>query len=105
MGDKGMIDSACRSSVSWPDFNAEHDLRYTGNEIFLFFMMSNTSVVAEGLYGLMVGVSVPKIRLPIHVLSLKFAGHQEPKCPVETGGQVRFNQWAGRRKVCCKDQQ
>ena len=46
----------------WFELSAEHEVRYTGNERFLVNMMSKTSGVAEGLYGLVVGESRPKIR-------------------------------------------
>jgi len=43
------------------ELSAEHEVRYTGNERFLIITMSQTSGVAEGLYGLVVGESGPKI--------------------------------------------
>ena len=46
----------------WSERSAEHEVRYTGNERFLVITMSKTSGVAEGLYGLVVGESGPKIR-------------------------------------------
>jgi len=46
----------------WSELSAEHEFRYTGNERFLVITMSKTSGVAEGLYGLVVGESGPKIR-------------------------------------------
>jgi len=45
----------------WSELSAEHEVRYTGNERFLVIRMSRTSEVAEGLYGLVVGESGPKI--------------------------------------------
>jgi F420-0:gamma-glutamyl ligase len=50
------------STLRWSDLRAEHDVRYTGVEIFLVITMSKTSEMAEGLYGLVVGVSGQKIR-------------------------------------------
>jgi len=46
----------------WSKLSAEHEVRYTGNEKFLAITMSRTSGVTEGLYGLVVGESGPKIR-------------------------------------------
>jgi hypothetical protein len=46
----------------WSELSAEHEVRYIGEERFLVITMSKTSGVAEGLYGLVVGVSGPKIR-------------------------------------------
>jgi len=50
------------STERWPEFSAEHEFRYTGVVKFLVITMSKTSGVAKGLYGLVVGVSGPKIR-------------------------------------------
>ena len=44
------------------ELNAEHEGRYTGDVRFLIITISKTSGVAKGLYGLVVGVSLPKIR-------------------------------------------
>jgi len=44
------------------ELNAEHEVRYNGDVMFLVITMSKTSGVAKGLYGLVVGVSCPKIR-------------------------------------------
>jgi len=41
----------------WSELSAEHEVRYTGNESFLFITMCRTSGVTEGLYGLVVGES------------------------------------------------
>jgi hypothetical protein len=46
----------------WYELSAEHEVRYAGNERILVITMSRTSGVTEGLYGLMVGESGPKIR-------------------------------------------
>ena len=46
----------------WSELSAKHEFRYTGNERFLVITMSMSSGVAEGLYGLVVGESCPKIR-------------------------------------------
>ena len=46
----------------WFELSAEHEVRYTGNERFLVTTMSRTSGVTEGLYGLVIGESGPKIR-------------------------------------------
>jgi hypothetical protein len=50
------------STGRWSELNAEHEVRYTGNGRSLVTAISKTSGVAEGLYGLVVGVSGPKIR-------------------------------------------
>ena len=50
------------STGRWSELIAEHEVRYTGNESSLVITMSKTSGVAEGLYGLVVGVSGPKMR-------------------------------------------
>jgi len=50
------------STERWSELSAEHEVRYTGNERSLVNTMSKTSGVAEGLYGLVVGVSGPRIR-------------------------------------------
>jgi len=50
------------STGRWSDLSAEHEVRYTGDVSFLVITMSKTSGVAKGLYGLVVGVSGPKIR-------------------------------------------
>jgi hypothetical protein len=47
---------------SWSELSAEHEVRYIGKVRFLVTTMSKTSGVAKGLYGLVVGVSGPKIR-------------------------------------------
>ena len=44
------------------ELSAEHEVRYTGNGRSFAIAMSKTSGVVEGLYGLVVGVSGPKIR-------------------------------------------
>ena len=44
------------------ELSAEHKVRYTGEVRFLVNTMSKTLGVAKGLYGLVVGVSGPKIR-------------------------------------------
>ena len=40
------------------ELRAENEVRYTGVERFLFITMSKTSGVAEGFYGLVVGIPV-----------------------------------------------
>ena len=40
---------------------------------------------------------------PIHVFGVEVAGHQDRQSSAETGGQVRSDQWAGRREVSPKD--
>ena len=50
------------STRRWSELSAEHEVRYTGDDSFLVITMSKTSGVAEGLYGLVVVVSSPKIR-------------------------------------------
>jgi len=49
-------------TVRCSELSAEHEVRNIGNERFLVIAMSKTSGVAEGLYGLVVGESGPKIR-------------------------------------------
>ena len=46
----------------WSELSAEHEVRYTGKLRFLVITISKLSGVEEGLYGLVVGVSGPKIR-------------------------------------------
>ena len=46
----------------WSELSAEHEVRYTGIGRFLVIAMSRTSGVTDGLYGLVVGESGPKIR-------------------------------------------
>jgi hypothetical protein len=50
------------STGRWSDLSAEHEVRYTGDVRFLVTKMSKISGVAKWLYGLVVGVSGPKIR-------------------------------------------
>jgi hypothetical protein len=50
------------STGKWSKLSAEHEVRYTGNGRSFVTVMSKTSGVAEGLFGLVVGVSGPKIR-------------------------------------------
>jgi len=50
------------STGRWSQHSAEPEVRYTGNVRFMFITMFKTSGVAKGLYGLVVGVSGPKIR-------------------------------------------
>ena len=45
----------------WSELSAEHEIRYIG-EGSLVITVSKTSEVAEGLYGLVNGVSGPKIK-------------------------------------------
>ena len=45
-----------------PKISAEHEIRYNGNERFLVITMSRTLGVTEGLHGLVVVESGPKIR-------------------------------------------
>jgi hypothetical protein len=49
------------STGRWSELSVEHEVRYTGNGSSFVTAMSKTSGVAEGLYGLVVGVSGPKI--------------------------------------------
>jgi hypothetical protein len=37
------------------------------------------------------------------VFGVEVAGHQDQYSPVETGGYVRSDQWAGRKKLNRKD--
>ena len=46
----------------WSELSAEHEVRYIWNRSSFVTAMSKTSGVVEGLYGLVVGVSGPKIR-------------------------------------------
>ena len=50
------------STGRWSELSAQHEVRYTGVERFFVIKMSKTLWVAEGLYGLVVWVSIPKIR-------------------------------------------
>ena len=50
------------STGRWSELSVEHEVRYTWNGTAFVTAMSKTSVVAEGLYVLVVGVSGPKIR-------------------------------------------
>jgi len=50
------------STGRWSELSAEHEVRYIGNGRASAITMSKTSGVAEWLYGLVVGVSGPKIR-------------------------------------------
>ena len=45
----------------WSELSAEHEVRYIGYEGFLDITMYRTSGVTEGLYGLVVADSGPKI--------------------------------------------
>ena len=51
-----------KKTGSWFELSEEHEARSTGNERFLGMTMSKTLGLAEGLYGLAVGGSGPKIR-------------------------------------------
>ena len=42
-------------------------------------------------------------RVPINLFGVEVSRHQERQSLAETGGQVRSDQWAGRRKVSRKD--
>ena len=57
-----MSDTVSKCSGWWSEFNAEHEVRYTRNEMSLVITISKSSGLAEGLYGLVVGVSGPNIR-------------------------------------------
>jgi hypothetical protein len=46
----------------WSELSAEHEVTYAGNGRAFITAMSKTSGVAEGLYGLVIGVSGPNIR-------------------------------------------
>ena len=50
------------STRSLSELSAEHEVRNTGNGTSFVTAMSKISEVGEGLYGLVVGVSGPKIR-------------------------------------------
>jgi hypothetical protein len=50
------------STERWSEHSAEHEIRYTGNRRSFVKAMSKIPGVAEGLYGLVVGVPGPKIR-------------------------------------------
>jgi hypothetical protein len=50
------------STGRWFELGTEHEVRYTGNGRSFVTAMSKTSGVVEGLHGLVVGVSGPKIR-------------------------------------------
>jgi hypothetical protein len=50
-------------SGRWSEVNAEHEIRYTGDERFCVIMMSKTAGVAERLYRLVVRVSGSNIRV------------------------------------------
>jgi hypothetical protein len=50
------------STGRWSELSAEHEVRYTGNGRSFVTAMFKTSEVAEGLYGLVVGLSGPKIK-------------------------------------------
>jgi hypothetical protein len=39
------------------------------------------------------------------VFGVEVAGHQDRLSPAEKGGQIRFDQWADRRKLSLKDYQ
>jgi hypothetical protein len=49
------------STRRWSELSAEHEVRNTGNGSSFVTATSKTSVVAEELYGLVLGVSGPKI--------------------------------------------
>jgi hypothetical protein len=55
------------STGRWSELSGEHEVRYTGNGRSLVTAISKTSGVAEGLYGLLVRVSGPKIRTGVPV--------------------------------------
>ena len=40
-----------------------------------------------------------KPRVPVHVFSVEFAGHQDEPYSAESGGPFRSDYWSGRRKV------
>ena len=80
----------------WSELNAEHEERYTGIGRSFLTAMSKTSELAEGLYGLVVGVSGPKMRqgsrrrnhigvspsrdqprVTVHLFSVEVACHQD----------------------------
>jgi hypothetical protein len=50
------------STGRWSELSAEQEARCTGEWSSLVITMSKTSGVTVGLYGLVVGVSGPKIR-------------------------------------------
>jgi hypothetical protein len=105
------------------ELSAEHKIRYTVIEGSYVNTMSKTSEVTGGLYGLVVGMSSPNIRqeflsaysrkrfrpsrghprVPVRVFGVDFASQQYGQYPAETDGQVRSDQWAGRREVNRKD--
>jgi hypothetical protein len=49
------------STGRWSELSAEHEVRYYGYVSFLVITVSKTSGVAKGLYGLLTGVSGPKV--------------------------------------------
>jgi len=50
------------STGRWSELSAEHEVSYTGNEGFLVITMFRSSGLPDGLYGLVFGKSVSKIR-------------------------------------------
>jgi len=50
------------STGSWIELRAEHEVRYTWNGTSFVTTIFKTSIVTEGFYALVVGVSGPKIR-------------------------------------------
>jgi hypothetical protein len=100
------------SSRRLSELSAEQEVWYTGDVSFLVITMSKTSGVAKVFYGLVVGVSGAKIRhfspfysqprVPIHVLGVEVASHEDLNSPSEAGGMVHSDQWAGRGEVSRK---
>ena len=107
----------------WSELSVEHEVRYTGNEKPFTITMFKTSGVAKELYGLVVGCLFQRshrsshrhgqVGFPHLVFRREFqytclALRSPSKIPVpppshQNGGQVRSDQWAGRRKVSRKD--
>jgi hypothetical protein len=50
------------STGRWSELSAEHEVGYTRNGSSFVTAISETSGVAEEMYGLVVGLSGPKIR-------------------------------------------
>jgi len=92
----------------WSELSAEHEVRYTAKGSSFVTAMSKTSIVAEGLYGLVSQLqrSNGSSRRLNHVswsaaisnprFGVEVAGHQYRQYTAETGGRVRSDQWTGR---------
>jgi len=110
------------STGKWSELSAKQGVRQTGNESSITITISTTLGVAEMLYGCWLACPVQRSdrssRRHNHVgvspVSCSAASSNprvwrwdrwpiRPVTPAETGGQVRSDQWAGRRKVSSKD--